>query len=280
MHWILQFIVQHRGASSLVLTVVASLWMLSGTESRQRAISRTLTVSIFYPFQFTVDQVTRMRNIFAENRRLRERVTTLNTRLATLEEKQQENERLRRMLGFQEQFSYDLRPVRVVARNPSQQLRSAVINAGRNQGLVRYMPVVNGFGTVGKIIDVLPNLSLVQLLTDPLNRTGVMVRRTRTVGILEVDHNGRFIIRFRAHEELFPGDTVVTSGLGGIFPKGLYVGVIDRVADDPDPLFKKVILTPSVSFGKIEEVFVVQLSPQWQSFYEELDSLNLQQEAP
>jgi rod shape-determining protein MreC len=273
MTWIFQLIVRHRAISSLLLTVVLSLTMLNANAQRQARISRGLLISVFYPLGFTLSLSTNVRNIFAENKRLRAESAALMVRVAMLEQRAAENERLREILKISESFSYDLLPARVIMREPATPFRSVVIAAGRSKGVGLWMPVVDRRGVVGKVIQVLPGISLVQLLKDPAAHMSVMVARTRTPAILESGSGETFSFRCRSHTDVAPGDTITTSGLGGIFPSGLMVGFVRKVSDDPDPLFKRVVLDLSVDFEHMEEVFVMRLSPQWSAFRAEVDSI-------
>ena len=71
------------------------------------------------------------------------------------------------------------------------------------------------------------------------------------------------------------GDTVITTGLGGIYPRGFMVGVISRVSFDRDPLFKRATVKLSLDMDHIEELFIVKLPPQWAAFRDQLDSMKL-----
>jgi rod shape-determining protein MreC len=247
--------------------------MISSPENRQLATARFLTTSVFYPLQFIVDKVTSISNIYEENRRLRQDVVVLSSKVAAFQEQASENDRLRGMLNLVQNFSYDFTPVRVVAHDPSDLNRSIVINAGKNQGVLQWMPVVGEKGVVGKVVQVMGGLSLVQLLRDPANRTSVMIRKSRTIGILESSNGNDFYLRCRSHENVTISDTVITSGLGGIYPPGLQVGIVTKISDSGDPLFKKAWIKLSVDFDHIEELFVMRLSPQWSAFINEFDSL-------
>jgi rod shape-determining protein MreC len=277
MQWIFQLIVRYRNVSSLFLMVFLSLWMVSGTHPQQQQISRVLTLTIFYPFQVLVEQATRIHNIYNENRHLKEQATDLITRLALLQEESSENKRLRELLKLRDRLVYTLLPARVIAHEPSHVVRSAVINVGTNKGVVRYFPLVNNYGVIGRVIQVLPYTSLVQLLKDPSNRTSVMLKRSRVVAILETEDGDNFYIRCLPHSDIKAGDTLITSGLGGIYPKGLYAGTVQEIRDESDPLFMKAVIKPMVDFNNLEEVFVIKLSPQWMSFRSEIDSLGLRQ---
>jgi rod shape-determining protein MreC len=138
------------------------------------------------------------------------------------------------------------------------------------------MPVVNKDGVIGKITQALHNISLVQLIRDPSERISVMIKKSHAVGILETLDSKNFFIQYRKHAEVKEGDTIVTSGLGGIYPKGLTVGTVTGIHDSDDPLFKDVVMKPCVDFDHLEEVFVMQLDPQWAAFRSELDSIDIE----
>jgi rod shape-determining protein MreC len=273
MHWIIRFIGYHRTIASLIAMVCVSLVLLTSNVTRQQQIARILTFSVFYPFQFYLSQTTRIKNIFAENKAMKEEVTAQSATIALLKEKAQEVERLEELLQLHNELSYDLVTARVVAKEPSFISRSAVISVGNDNGIGPFMPVINDRGVVGKIIQSTRHMAMVQLLNDPSNRTGVMIRRTRETGILETENGTDFFIKCRVHAEVAAGDTVVTSGLGGVYPKGMSVGVISRIKDSGDPLFKLLFVIVNVDFNRLEEVFVMRVRSQWASFRDEVDSL-------
>ncbi len=272
MPWVFRFLLRHRTLGSLLLTTTLSLLMVAAGEAQQAHLARMLTMYVFAPIQWTVGLTSLVRNVFAENQQLRARVTELNTRLSLLEESRGEHERLRDLVGLKDELRYDLLPVRVVARNPSQRMRSVVIGAGDTDGLMRYMPVLDGYGVAGRVVQVMPHLSLVQLLTDPLSRTSVMTNRGRVVGILESD-GVNLTVRYRAYDTVSVGDTMVTSGLGGVYPKGLFVGTVAGAVSEDDPLFARARIEAFAETESMEEAFVMRLSARWAAFRGELDSL-------
>ena len=250
-----------------------SLWMMSSPASKQQQIARVLSFSIFYPFQYYISQSSRIKNIFSENRKLKEDNASQAAAIALLKEQAQESARLEDLLKLEKNYTFDLQVARVVGREPSKISRSLVLNVGKESGVTAYMPVFTTQGVVGKVIQALPHLSMVQLLNDPSNRTSVLLQRSREIGILETENGEDFFIRYRTHADVTPGDTVVTSGLGGVYLKGLMIGVVSRVDAGQDPLFKKVMVKVSVDFDRLEEVFVIRVKSQWSSFRSELDSL-------
>jgi rod shape-determining protein MreC len=273
MHWIIRFFGYHRTIASLIAMVCVCLVLLTSSTARQQRIARVLTFSIFYPFQFYLSQTTRIKNIFAENKTMKEEIAAQSATIAVLKEKALEIGRLEELLQLHNELTYDLAAARVVAKEPALISRSAVINAGKEDSIGPYMPVINSRGVVGKVIQTTGHMAMVQLLNDPSNRTGVMIRRTRETGILETENGTDFFIKCRVHADVEMGDTVVTSGLGGVYPKGLSVGIISRIKEDRDPLFKQIFVIVNVDFNRLEEVFVMRVRSQWASFHDETDSL-------
>jgi len=276
MHWIIRFFTSHRNITSFLLLSFISLWMMSSTPAKQEKIARMLSFSIFYPFQFYISQTARIKNIFSENRKLKEDNAAQAAAISLLREQALESARLEELLKLRSNYTYDLQVARVVAREPSSISRSIIINVGKENGVAAYMPVIMSLGVVGKVILALPHMALVQLLNDPSNRTSVLDQRSREVGILETENGEDYFIRYRTHADVVAGDTIVTSGLGGVYLKGLTVGAISRVAANQDPLFKKVFVAISVDFNRLEDVFVIRVKSQWTSFRSELDSLERQ----
>ena len=275
MRWIIEIVIRHRSISSLLLTVSLSLAMIGAGPDAQSKTIRYLNFSLYYPAYATVSQISRFGNVYSENARLKHELAQTSARLHQIEEQALENQRLRGLLGVVEHSPFDLVPVRVVAYDPSHLSKSIVVSGGKNHDIVQFMPLVAEQGAVGKVIQVMGNVSLVQLLRDPSSRVSVMARRTRAVGILETENGRDFFVRLRNHEDVQIADTIITSGLGGIYPKGLLVGTVSDTGGDNNPLFKRVYIDFTVNFEKLEELFVIRLAPQWAAFRSELDSLKI-----
>jgi rod shape-determining protein MreC len=275
MRLIIDLIVRHRNACSLLLTVVLSIVMIAVRPEAQVKIARALSMSLFYPAYIAVSQVPAFTGLYSENKRLRQELTEISTQLQLFREQNAENVRLRGLVGFAENTLYTLVPARVVARDPSPQYRSIIVSGGLAQGVEMYMPVVGERGAAGKVVQVLEGMAMVQLLRDPSSRTSVMVSRSRAVGILQTENGRDFFVRLRSHEDARAQDTIVTSGLGGIYPKGLTVGFVTKI-DDSNPLFKRAYIDFSVNFEKLEEVFVMRLPPLWAAQRAELDLVKIE----
>ena len=177
-----------------------------------------------------------------------------------------ENDRLRLALGLKQRKETQVTiSAEVTGRDSDLIFDTIKINAGADRGVQKYWTVVTAEGLlVGHVAQVEQNSSIVQLIRR--SRVSAVVQENRAQGIVFRGQDHLFELRYieanEANNAIQIGDRVVTSGLGGRFPEGILIGKIVDVHDQKrDPLFKKVILESGVDFSKVEEVFVMRLSP-------------------
>ena len=201
------------------------------------------------------------------NLELEQRVNQLTIENLRLAEVETENEQLRSLLKFaQTNPSFDVRGGQIIARaigdgaNPF--THPIQIDLGRTHGLVVGMPVVTDRGLVGRIANVYPHSSDILLINDPRSNINVMTQASRAHGVIR-GRVGQLPIM-----ELIPpdvkiseGEIVITSGLGGHFPKGLVVGQIVEVIRNDDLMFQSAIIQPTVDFDRMELVLVITNFP-------------------
>ncbi len=205
--------------------------------------------------------------IAAENRRLRQEVVRLRTKLHALSRMQAENEELRALLEFRERSSRNLIPAEVIARNISGWWQTVRLNKGEGHGISRDAAVLTAQGLVGRTISTSPKTSDVLLLSDPACRVAVMVSRPGAFGILSgrgVDASGDVLLELNflnKDREIREGDMVVTSGLGGIFPRGLLVGYVQQAEIDDSGLYQRAVVLPKADLGGLTTAFVIAPQP-------------------
>lgn len=265
MQWLLSIVLRYRSFVSFLAIAAFSLWLHSLPISRKIAISHIMTASIFFPMQYTVTQITKVRNIWRENKDLRSEVARLGMDNAELREKSLENQRLRELLQFKERVAFDLVPSEVVAQSPGRVSTSFILQVGGADGIERNMPVVSIHGAVGKVISIARHSCQVQLLSDPNCRIGVMLQRSRIAGILESEDGRKYKMRVQEHADVAIGDKIITSGYGGIFPKGLRVGTVKGIQMDDLKIYKELRIGLFVDFDYVEEVFVLRRKPRMQA---------------
>jgi rod shape-determining protein MreC len=199
------------------------------------------------------------KNVRTENLRLRQEAQRLRVEALQVSEVQEENRRLRRLLGLRTALPIATVSGEVIAREWGGWVRSLTINRGREDSVARLTAVIVPEGLIGRVVDVRPSSSVVQLLTDPASTVGGHILRTRTQGIVEGDARGTLRFKFLSREgaDLQVGDVVVSSGAGGLFPRGIPIGRVRAIDDRGSALFSFAQLVPVVDFGKVDHVLLV-----------------------
>jgi len=192
----------------------------------------------------------------AENERLRRSIID-NTEIVA------ENVRLRALLNYQKTApQFDFVVATVIARDPGTWTNVIVINRGEKHGLSKGLPVVTHQGLVGDIVEVFATTAKVKLILDPRSAVGGLVQRpeSRIAAIVEgnaANPRAPRMVNLARDADILKGDKIITSGLGGIYPKGLMIGEVVDVIEDEGGLLKHAVLKPAVDFNRLEEVMVL-----------------------
>lgn len=200
-------------------------------------------------------------NMRKENEALRETIRALEEENNRYRESVMANIRLKRLLGFKENVPAPMLPAQVVGWDPSTWFQTIIIDKGTGDGIERDLPIVNSDGIIGRIIQTSSHYSKALLIIDPNSSVDSIVQRTRDRGMLEGKGGGSGgsceLRYFSKNDDVKSGDTIISSGLGGVFPKGLPLGKVTKVEERGFGLFKRIKVTPMVNFSKLEEVMVV-----------------------
>ena len=199
------------------------------------------------------------KNVRAENRDLREEAQRLRVEALRVTEMVEENQRLRRLLALKQAMPLTTLSGEVIAREWGGWVRSLTVNRGRADHVARLTAVIVPDGLIGRVVDVRPGASIVQVLTDPASTVGAHVVRTRTQGIVEGEARGTLRFKYMAREGggIQVGDLIVTSGAGGLAPRGIPVGRVRAIDDRGSALFHYAQLAPAVDFARIDEVLLL-----------------------
>jgi rod shape-determining protein MreC len=201
---------------------------------------------------------------------LQDQVNSLTTNTVRLRELENENNILRQQLGFKQanpdfdlvgaaviQRSPDL--ARIIAQDPTNLVRSITLDQGSAENVKVGMPVVTPQGLVGRITEVGTHWAKALLITDPSSSVNAVVQSTRATGIAQGDPNGNLIIRYVPQGDAIKvGDLILSSGLGGNFPKRLVIGQVTEVHKFDIELFQEAVVQPSVDFSRLEFVLLVK----------------------
>ena len=263
---------EHWKPIALFLCLMIGALLL--TTLRTRPDSRTsffeaLVLSVVMPLQEAVNGVTQSIDDFwngyvnliqirSENLRLRQQLVELQGELHHYQEAYLQQQRLRDLLDFRSPAFPNPVVAEVVGIDPSQWAEAVTINKGTSDHIRKDLAVVTHRGLVGRTVEIAPFYAAVLLLTDRRSAIDALVQRTRARGIV-VGKSRRFCeLRYvDFHTDIQVGDTIISSGLGEVYPKGLLIGTVVSVRQKSYELFHDVKVKPAVDLAKLEEVLVL-----------------------
>ena len=199
----------------------------------------------------------------AENERLRKRIQSLEVERQRLLEAEATNRKLQTLLDFRAQLPGKPVTASIIANSASSWFQGCILDKGSADGVAKDMAVVTPLGIVGKVVSVTARSAKVILLTDANSGIDVLVQRTRSRGIVSGSLDSATVLKYmKRSEDVQVGDRLITSGLDGVFPKGLLAGTVIKVNKQSLGLFQSVEVLPAVQSALVEEVLVVGGSAQ------------------
>jgi rod shape-determining protein MreC len=233
---------------------LALLWLLKPVQGIEANIADDST-GFFHDYFDLV-------NVRRENVRLKEQVADLESQRTRLAELEVENRRLSDLLELREVLDMQALAARIIGADATEVSRTLILSEGSTNGLRRDMPVISTEGVIGKLIAVAPNASRVLLINDHNSGLDALDQRSRARGIVAGLLNGDLTMKYVDRtEDVKPGDSVVTSGMDGIFPRGLLVGQITSVSQEGPGLFLNIDIRPAADFQKLEQVLILTQKP-------------------
>lgn len=199
-----------------------------------------------------------LRALREENKRLQLETTTLKRRLEQLQDQALETQRLERLLAMRQASRAEFLTARVVGKDATNWFKTILLDRGSLEGIRRNQPVLAPDGLVGRVVEVTPSSARVQLLTDPVSAVGGLIQRTRVTGIVSGNLGAGARVRYLPlMADVAVGDEVLTSGMGGVFPKGILIGRITSVERKSGALFQEATLQSAVDLSRLEEVLIL-----------------------
>lgn len=182
----------------------------------------------------------------------------LKAQVARLTEYEDEANTLTDLLQLRNQYSLDSTAARVIARSTDSWSSTITIDKGTTSGIQTGMPVMTSTGVVGQVSECGPTTATVRLITDESSGVSAKVQSSGAQGQLQGSADGTLHLNLiRTDQQVSTGDSVVTSGLGGVYPKGLPVGTVSNVTKSSGSLYYDITVEPLASVGSLEEVLVV-----------------------
>lgn len=195
---------------------------------------------------------------YLENEKLRRQVYFLRTKLVELNELNQENRRLKTLLSFKQKSALRLIPARVIARSPDNWSSSVLVDKGSRSGIKKGMVAINYAGLLGRVVEAYSTSSKIVLINDPSVGVPALVQRSRQEGLVSGTLGANLILRYLPEDaDIESGDTVITSDLSRVYPKGLAIGNVISIGKDFSGLNRYAIIKPTADLGAIEEVLLI-----------------------
>ena len=262
---------QDSGMRTLFICVLISVVLLVlggmgiGLVSGLRGVAQTITAPvrelgsyIASPFVGLSNVVTNLTSDQQTLLELREENERLRTRNVELEEAAQDTQRLQELLDLKSSYNLESKAARIISGSSDSWSRSVTIDKGEDSGLTVNMPVTCSVGVIGQIIDTSATTSTVRLITDESSSVAAMVQSSRAHGMLQGSVSGELKLELVSCDlDVSVGDVVVTSGLGGVFPKGLPLGMVKSVEASEGALYYTIVVEPFAHSNNLEEVLVI-----------------------
>ncbi len=262
-------VLRSRALVAILILSVILAWLvfdqLSATNPIRDAFSRVLSPVQFVlkrvvsPVDKVVSGVVHAVRLEAENQALRDENAELRNLVMLLQEARLENEKLRRELEFKSAVpNYHLLAAEVIGHDPNNLLQYLIIDRGAADGLEPGMPVLTADGLVGRISRVNHSSAAVMLISDPSSSVSALIQQSRATGLVQGYPGQELVMRYIAQgEEVNVGDVVLTSGLGGGFPKRLVIGQVASVKRSDVEMFQEARVIPAVRLRDLEMVQVL-----------------------
>ena len=257
---------------TITIIILILIVILSNTDLKELSYVENVLGSIVMPIQNGLTYLknkiagndsffVELESLKAENENLKQKNSQLEQSLRELEIIKSENQTLKEYVNLKDKYQdYKTIPAYIINRDISNLSKTIVINVGEKDGIKPKMTVISDKGLVGYIISTTNNTSKVQTIIDPSTSVSSLVSTSReeiiVSGTLESNTNLKATY-IKADATLLENDNIETSGLGGIYPKGIHIGTIKQIINTKNSIDRYAIVETAVDFSKLETVLVI-----------------------
>ena len=243
----------------LVVACLLSMSLMLLERHEQARVAWFIQHTLLGPFEAAVGWVDQSVGVYWDNQRLRERLARLQMESDALHGERQENVRLRELLKLEERHPYSLVASNVIGRSLDRLGGSLTIDKGIAEGIEPGRAILTPDGLVGRVERATSHQARVLTLLHHDCAVAARVDRSRVDGVLQWEFGTQPTLNLRyvsSQEDVKVGDLIVTSGLGGIFPADIRIGVVSKVGLETNGLMKEISVRPAVDFRSLEEILV------------------------
>lgn len=259
---ILALLTKYKEIITFTLLVIISLSLISSGDVSKIGGFRTVLVGAYGQLQNAFSWLPNPGALQSENRALRQLNLELSEEVTRMRNAYVENKKLRKLINFKSEKDIPLISAEIVGRSEIEMRNYATIKKGRKHGIKPGMPVRTDAGLAGTIISATENYSLIELLTNRHIRISAMTQRSQLDGIVVWEGEDIFKMKnIPSTYDVKEGDIVITSNYSNKYPKDVPIGEIVKVKEDTESLFYDITIDPYVDFKSLQEVFVMEFQP-------------------
>jgi rod shape-determining protein MreC len=237
---------------------ILSIFCFTSKGAVKLRIVRNTSAVLLFPIEKSISFVANLFTLHRQNTALRKEIAELSMDIQRCANIREENKIFRAIYGFKPMSDFSLIPCEILGKNPGLFNKSLIVDRGGKDGIVKNMPVIAAEGLIGKIIET--SLLTSELLTIYNRNTLVsaMDLRSRVQGIIGWKSSKYLMFdNVPLHSNVIVGDTIITSGMGGVYPKGIFIGVVQKVGESPKEIVMNIQVKPFVDLSLLEDVFVI-----------------------
>jgi rod shape-determining protein MreC len=268
---------KHRSFSLLIFFLLISFFLISfqGFQGKRTNSLLRSTITLFSSIHKLAVTVVRsseyiwsdyiaLVGVRQENKKLKHQIEYLENLNNQYIEAVQANKRLQKLLNFRKEIDEPTLSAQIIGKDSTNWCRSILLDRGSIDGVAVNMPIVTYSGIVGRVQEVTNHTAKVLLINDINSSVAVLIQRNRAEGIVTGSGKDYCTIKYMGKDlSIEKGDRVITSGVGGVFPKGLVVGIVSKVQKNNYDLFQYVEVVPNAKISRLEEVFIVKRTPEF-----------------
>jgi len=247
------------GALLFVLAVSFGLFLRVIPSTAKQPAADFLLQTAYAPFFAIRNWSHELFALRVENAQLRQGLAEATWRWQQHEQYAREAVRLRALLDLASAADYRVHVAQIIGWDRRGGREEVLVDLGRTGSVVMYAPAITKEGVAGKVIELMDHFARVQLLTDPACRIAVRDMRSGVLGVAKTSDDRRLHMeRVAVEADVEVGDSIITAGIGGIFPEGLLVGTVGAVASGMEPLLLSVLIDPAVQFDRLDYLFFLE----------------------
>jgi rod shape-determining protein MreC len=247
-----------------IILLILSLLCYSIRGNLKSNLVESISSIVLYPFEKAVTFIKNIATVYSENIELRKKLATFEFEKQRCIGILEENERLRELYRFKQHQNYRLMPCEIIGKSPGLYNRAIIIDGGTKDGLKKNMTVISKDGLAGKLIECYNNSSLVLILFNRNCFVSAIDVRSRVQGIITWSGGDKLSMdNVPLYSDVMKNDTIITSGMGEVYPKNIFIGTVTSVKGNPQKIAMQIEVKPFVDYSVVENLFVIVPSEEW-----------------